>query len=133
MNYPLTTPLSNRFPAAIISTLRCLSWLKSQGFESVSIVGESAGGQLGSMVAAYLHNPLLLTRLARDVDEPVSKWSYPIVKNCVFWYAILDQDSWSSAPEAYRIMTTGLRWCLDMYRSQAPDIKPISDPASMYM
>ena len=46
MNYPLTNPWKNRFPAALVSALRCVAWIRSQGFESVSIVGESAGGQV---------------------------------------------------------------------------------------
>jgi acetyl esterase/lipase len=73
MNYPLTTPFSNRFPTAVVSALRALAFLKERGFTSVTIVGESAGGQIGSLVAAYLHNPLLLTRLGREVSEPIAR------------------------------------------------------------
>jgi len=65
---------------------------------------------------------MLLTRLARDIDPKIDLWEYPTVKNCVLWYAILDGEAWTKAPERSNWIAGGLQWCLDMYRPLLGDI-----------
>lgn len=59
---------------------------------------------------------LLLTRLSREIDEPISQWEYPEVKNVALWYAILDESSWTTSPQRWDWVVRGLRWWLDMHR-----------------
>ncbi len=50
LNYPLAP--WDRFPAALLSTLKAFSFLRSRkGIRHLKVVGESAGANLGSMAA----------------------------------------------------------------------------------
>ncbi len=113
-NYPLSP--EERFPRALVSTLRALSWLKTErGHARVALVGESAGGNLVTMAAALVRNRHLLRELAREVEEPVADWPYPDISCVVAWYSILCSEHWRGAGW----LSPGLDKVFEMYRGDA--------------
>jgi acetyl esterase/lipase len=55
IDYPLAP--ENRFPTPLISVLRATAWIKRRtGDNSLTLVGDSAGGNLATMAAAVLSN-----------------------------------------------------------------------------
>eukprot|EP01050_Picozoa_sp_SAG11_P041387 SAG11_NODE_18524_length_488_cov_1.727506_1_plen_133_part_10 len=81
IDYPLAP--DQPFPAALLSTLRALAFVKQHsGCAEVDILGDSAGGNLATMAAALLANPPLLAALVAQCgpgkgpgwDTPTASW-----------------------------------------------------------
>jgi hypothetical protein len=52
---------------------------------SVSLIGESAGGNLVTMVALLLSNPKSMAQFCKEYNMPeVAEWDYPIVSSGKF-------------------------------------------------
>ncbi|KAH9262419.1 hypothetical protein BASA82_000521 [Batrachochytrium salamandrivorans] len=80
-NYALAP--EDPYPAGVISCLRALSYLKThRGYDSVALLGESAGGNLVTMAAMFLYNPELMAKLAVAAKLDCDTWEYPAV-SCV--------------------------------------------------
>ena len=123
--YAIAYPLApeDPHPHALVSTLRALSWLKTQhGHESVYVVGESAGATLVTVAAALVSNPAALEAFEAALDrehgllhERVSTWPYPRIDRVVSWYGVLDRESWrGKGPLAF-----GLAWTFDTVREMS--------------
>jgi len=113
LDYPLAP--EHKFPAALLSVLRALSFLKSAyGVDRCILMGDSAGGCIVAMAAALLHNQALLQELQDDVAEPLLDLQFPTVDRLICVYSILDQ----SAPleGATWIVDIGLKFIFDCYR-----------------
>jgi len=83
-NYPLAP--EDRFPVALVSTLKALDWMKRKGIKRVALLGESAGGNLVTMAAALLQNRQLLEELSLNVEENILEWDYPEITCVISWY-----------------------------------------------
>eukprot|EP00049_Salpingoeca_infusionum_P013483 m.251768 g.251768 ORF g.251768 m.251768 type:complete len:460 (+) comp15461_c0_seq2:139-1518(+) len=94
IDYPLAP--EDRFPTPVISVLRALSWLKTtHGVEKVMLFGDSAGGNLASLAAAFLSNPRLLASFTEATHkEAIQYWEFPKVECLCCMYGLLDQTSW---------------------------------------
>ena len=79
----------------------------------VALVGDSAGANLTSLVAAALSNPGVLANLARRSGEPLHKLRLPSVDRFVSVYGILDQCSWQDT-----LLAPCIRFLFDQYRPQ---------------
>jgi acetyl esterase/lipase len=125
INYPHAP--EDPFPAAILSTLRSLAWIKGQrGYRSCTILGESAGGNISTYVAALLANAELMADFVKLVDEPVNEWDYPKVDCVASWYGILDQHSWQGGHGPWSSLVRGMDWCLVQYRGQLDPTTPLT-------
>lgn len=93
-DYPLAP--EDRFPAALISTLRALHWMHDrEAVATVMLLGDSAGANLVSMAAAMIMNPALLEEFAREAEAPeLLGWTYPRIECMACLYGLLDQSSW---------------------------------------
>ena len=99
IDYPLAP--ENKFPMPLISTLRAISWVKRHtGHESVTLLGDSAGGNLMTMAAALIYNKTLLNQFNQtlvdyDVNyyhkNNINVWDYPLINHVVSIYGVLDQ------------------------------------------
>jgi acetyl esterase/lipase len=103
MSYPHAP--EDQYPTQLISTLRALSWLKTfHQHDSVTIVGESAGGALATQVAGLLSNrDTALVQFHRILVEQhgmnelnlLLEWDFPTtIKSVTSWYGVLDGESW---------------------------------------
>eukprot|EP01065_Artemidia_motanka_P027979 TRINITY_DN33184_c0_g1_i1.p1 TRINITY_DN33184_c0_g1~~TRINITY_DN33184_c0_g1_i1.p1 ORF type:complete len:527 (+),score=154.05 TRINITY_DN33184_c0_g1_i1:72-1652(+) len=98
VNYPLAP--DNKFPAAVLSILQALQFLRSEhNVTRVSIVGDSAGGGLVCTAAALLRNPELMQELAATLPPDLSHltphtWVYPDILGVCSMYGVLDTCSW---------------------------------------
>jgi acetyl esterase/lipase len=91
MNYPLSP--DSVFPEAVLSVLRCLQWLlREHKISTVTLVGDSAGGNLASMAAALATNPALRARLNND-NAAEFAGVFPEVNGVVSMYGLLDRTS----------------------------------------
>jgi acetyl esterase/lipase len=125
INYPHAP--EDPFPAAVLSTLRSLAWIRStEGYEQCSILGESAGGNIATFVVALLANPGLMSDFANLVQEPVNTWKYPNVPCVLSWYGILDQHSWQGGFGPWSSLVRGMNWCLIKYRGQLCPQTPLT-------
>lgn len=117
-NYPLAP--EDPFPAAVISSLRAMSYLKShRGYDAVALLGESAGGNLITMAAMFVCNPKLMRRLALASNTDCDTWDYPRISCVVSWYSILDHEKWRDAgKDAW--LWTGLETVWEMYLGDTP-------------
>eukprot|EP01062_Namystynia_karyoxenos_P074387 TRINITY_DN71262_c0_g1_i1.p1 TRINITY_DN71262_c0_g1~~TRINITY_DN71262_c0_g1_i1.p1 ORF type:complete len:623 (+),score=145.64 TRINITY_DN71262_c0_g1_i1:92-1870(+) len=106
VNYPLA-PIS-RFPAAVVSFLRALDFLRRRhGVERCALLGDSAGGGVVSVACALVCNRHLLVDLARSLPPALShldieSWAFPEITGMCSLYGVLDSSSWidhrSNAP-----------------------------------
>ena len=111
-DYPLSPEA--RYPDAAISLIRALAWIRRRdGVTRVALVGDSAGANLTSLVAAALSNPGVLANLARRSGEPLHKLRLPSVDRFVSVYGILDQRSWQDT-----LLAPCIRFLFDQYRPQ---------------
>lgn len=101
INYPLCP--ESQHPAAIVSTLRALHWLRKNRNVAVCVViGDSAGGQLATSATAVAENPRLLSDLKNTWGpnytsyhpDEINHWSFPKIIGCVSLYGVLDSLSW---------------------------------------
>jgi acetyl esterase/lipase len=128
INYPHAP--ESAFPHSTLSTLRALRFLREeQGHAQVTLVGESAGGNLVTVVAGLLSDRALLEdfcRRCRDdygftapKDDP-RRWSFPDVVACVSWYGICDVEAWVGAGWLWR----GLNWVYDCHKGDS-ELPPV--------
>lgn len=69
INYPLAPKYP--FPAALVSTLRAMSWLRvEKGIDRISVLGDSAGATLTCMAATLVCNPSMLKDFADAIRLP---------------------------------------------------------------
>eukprot|EP00164_Ancoracysta_twista_P022542 GFYU01041553.1.p1 GENE.GFYU01041553.1~~GFYU01041553.1.p1 ORF type:complete len:363 (-),score=88.97 GFYU01041553.1:131-1219(-) len=95
INYPLAP--ENRFPIAIISVLKAMAWVrKKYGVDKVIMIGDSAGGNLVTMVTTLLCNKNIFDALAKDVNENIEDWVFPKIERVVSLYGLLDRSSWEN-------------------------------------
>ncbi len=93
-----------------------------QGHEKVHLIGESAGGNLVTVVAALVCNPKALAEFAKrcqqlyGFQENVEEWQYPQISSVSSWYGILDTKAWKNA----RWLWFGLNWVYDAHRDFTP-------------
>ena len=102
IDYPLAPEC--RFPGPLISVIRACSWIqRHSGSDLITVVGDSAGGNLTTMCAAMLSNPFMLERLERCAfalgtpiyeTVPLAEWSLPSVSRVVSMYGVVDQMAW---------------------------------------
>jgi len=92
VHYPLAPEC--KFPTALISILKVLQRIKKNHKHSkVILMGDSAGGNLCTMVAMLLNNRDFMKQLKKHVTEDIDVWDYPeITKLCVL-YGLVDQQS----------------------------------------
>ena len=127
IDYPLAP--ENKFPVPLVSMLRALAWVKRRtGHDDVSLLGDSAGGNLVTMAAAMLSNPRLLRRFGRWAGSDVARWDYPRVEAVVSIYGVLDQEAHKERlPKStwpccagwfYNAQISILNFCFFCYRPQ---------------
>ena len=102
VSYPLAP--YGKFPAPIISMVRALQYAREEhGVKRVHIHGDSAGGNIGSLVAAFTENPLMMKDLCKYTykNHSVSRSSsfnetesLPAIVSVTSVYGIHDQESW---------------------------------------
>ena len=132
-NYPLAP--EDRFPTALLTTLRAMSWLKRvRDYDEISLLGESAGGNLVTLAALFVNNPKLLVELQAALPEnhpdknSLLEWKFPRVKCVVSWYSILDSSSWRFADNENKSdddkwLHVGLEKVWDLYLSEENVLK----------
>lgn len=85
LNYPLAPERPH--PYMLRSLLAGLAWLvKEHGVGEVHLVGDSAGGNLATMLGLALANPELLARIA-SVDPA----TLPVVRSITSLYGVMDR------------------------------------------
>ena len=101
INYPHAP--EDPFPAPIISALKFLHFMKTvQGHDTVTVIGESAGGGVATMATFLVTNPearkefkqRCKTLYGMHYEDEMDDWEYPKVACMSSWYGILDTDSW---------------------------------------
>lgn len=121
-NYPLAP--EDPFPAAVVSTLRAMSYLKTnRGYSSLALVGDSAGGNLVTMAAMFVSNPDLMRKLAEAAQVDCDKWDYPQVSCVVSWYSILDDLEWKNPKLEHAWLQSGVQVVWDMYLGPQPALE----------
>eukprot|EP00657_Telonema_sp_P-1_P004142 TRINITY_DN1957_c0_g1_i1.p1 TRINITY_DN1957_c0_g1~~TRINITY_DN1957_c0_g1_i1.p1 ORF type:complete len:391 (+),score=29.39 TRINITY_DN1957_c0_g1_i1:145-1317(+) len=103
INYPLSP--ESQHPAAIVSVLRALHWLRTtRNVSRIIIIGDSAGGQLATTAAAFCDNPHLLedlkngwrhTHFRSYHPDEIEHWRFPAINGVVSLYGVLDSVSWA--------------------------------------
>eukprot|EP00300_Choanocystis_sp_HF-7_P009590 c16519_g2_i2.p1 GENE.c16519_g2_i2~~c16519_g2_i2.p1 ORF type:complete len:1428 (+),score=267.78 c16519_g2_i2:25-4308(+) len=115
MDYPLAP--QDRFPTAIVSVLRCLAFIRATSpHKRICLFGDSAGGNLATIVAALMSDPELMARSQQSLpDDVLSSLRLPTVDRVVSLYGVLDTESW-------RGTVTGivLDFCLRCYSPKEP-------------
>lgn len=89
LNYPLAP--EQQHPYLLRSLLKALAWIKKNypEYDTIHLIGDSAGGNLSMMLGIYLSNPELLKILdTSNVNE------MPIIKSIVDIFGVNDRISW---------------------------------------
>lgn len=89
LNYPLAP--EHKHPQLICSVMDALVWIKRNFpiYDSVHLIGDSAGGNLAMMVGIILTNPELLNKSGGfDIAD------FPAIKSVVDIYGVNDRSSW---------------------------------------
>ena len=101
IDYPMAP--ENKFPVPLISMLKAISWVKRHtGHASVTLLGDSAGGNLVTMAAALVSNTSLLAKFSeslqdncvdyhRRLGKSIERWDFPAIDSVVSIYGVLDQ------------------------------------------
>eukprot|EP00943_MAST-04B_sp_MAST-4B-sp1_P004852 g4852.t1 len=103
IDYPLAP--ENKFPIPLISVLRAIAWVKQHtGHEYITLLGDSAGGNLMTMAAALIYNKALFNKFneslldfsvkyskKNNLNQAINLWNYPSIENIVSIYGVLDQ------------------------------------------
>jgi hypothetical protein len=83
--------------------LKAISWVKRHtGHASVTLLGDSAGGNLVTMAAALVSNTSLLAKFSeslqdncvdyhRRLGKSIERWDFPAIDSVVSIYGVLDQ------------------------------------------
>lgn len=89
LNYPLAP--EQQHPFLLRSLLKALIWIKNNypQYETIHLIGDSAGGNLAMMLGIYLSNPELLKIL-----DSVDSNNLPKVKSIVDIFGVNDRTSW---------------------------------------
>eukprot|EP01147_Barroeca_monosierra_P007200 gene7199-9665_t len=122
-DYPLAP--DNRFPAALISTLRAFEWLHSQEhIQCIMLLGDSAGANLVSMAATMVLNRHLLDKFSSATNHPeMMQWNFPKIESMACLYGLLDQHSWRGrslkqiSPLENFMAIGGIAGALELYES----------------
>lgn len=112
MNYPLSP--ETIFPQAVVSVLRCLQWLHAEhNIGRVALTGDSAGGNLATMAAAFATNPPLLEMLESSANVELGE--FPKINGVVSMYGLLDRTSFfeHETPTISKLETALSRFALD--------------------
>jgi acetyl esterase len=90
LEYPLAP--ENPHPAILRSLLLALAWVRKHHpeFESAHFMGDSAGGNLATMLGVLSHNPELI----RDIDPSATPRTALGCQSIVSLYGVLDRLSW---------------------------------------
>jgi acetyl esterase/lipase len=90
LDYPLAP--EHPYPAALVSLLGALSWLERDypDARAVHLMGDSAGGNLVTMLALMIADPALRRRL----DPELADLPLPRVLSVISLYGVLDRTSW---------------------------------------
>ena len=116
------------FPEPVLAVLRCLAWLKAQGYNSVSMLGESAGATLVCHAALLLSsNPLCAQFSRQHCTSAISTASMPKISSLVCWYGILDSSSWTASKQSTMIgkcFGQVLSWCFSCYAGKPNRTSP---------
>ncbi len=90
LDYPLAPEAP--FPQALESVIRALAWIRERepGAERVALAGDSAGGNLVTMVAALLANRSLFEL----VDPALAELTLPEIEKVVSIYGVMDRFTW---------------------------------------
>lgn len=119
IDYPLAPEF--KFPVPIVSVLKCLAYLRSErGITGVTLMGDSAGGALASLVAAALFNP------DRDwhpeIMAKVKTNGFPTIDNLALLYSIFDLESWKCYSTWYSLLQTHIvNYCMSQYKNSPDD------------
>lgn len=122
LNYPLAPERPH--PYMLRSLLAALAWLvREHGVREVHLVGDSAGGNLATMLGLALANPELLARV--DTIDPAT---VPVVRSITSLYGVMDrftfrEDGFPSARlflQAYAGVAA-----LDATSTLAPPVTPM--------
>lgn len=85
LNYPLAPERPH--PHMLRSLLAGLAWLaREHGVREIHLVGDSAGGNLATMLGLALANPELLARV--DTIDP---GTLPVVRSITSLYGVMDR------------------------------------------
>jgi acetyl esterase/lipase len=89
LNYPLAP--EQQHPYLLRSLLNALKWIKKKypQYQSIHLIGDSAGGNLAMMLGIYLSNPELLKTL-----DSVDSNDFPTIKSVVDIFGVNDKASW---------------------------------------
>lgn len=89
LNYPLAP--KQQHPFLLRSLLQALVWIKKKypEYDTVHLIGDSAGGNLAMMLGVFISNPALLSQLdAVDIN------TLPKIKTVVDIFGVNDRVSW---------------------------------------
>lgn len=89
LNYPLAPDRPH--PFMLRSLLKALAWIKKNHpeFESIHLIGDSAGGNLAMMLGLALTNPKLLSQID-NIDSNL----LPAIRSIVNIYGVNDRFTW---------------------------------------
>lgn len=89
LEYPLAPERAH--PQMLLSLLSALAWIRKEHpeYDSIHLMGDSAGGNLALMLAILVSNPELISALDPDFSE-----SLPGIESVVSIYGVLDRLSW---------------------------------------
>lgn len=89
LNYPLAP--EQQHPFLLRSLLKALVWIKKNypQYDTIHLIGDSAGGNLAMMLGIYLSNPELL-----KVLDAVNMNELPKIKSVVDIFGVNDKISW---------------------------------------
>lgn len=89
LNYPLAP--EQQHPYMLRSLIKALVWIKKTypQYDTIHLIGDSAGGNLAMMLGIYLSNPELLKML-----DTVNVNDLPKVKSIIDIFGVNDKTSW---------------------------------------
>jgi acetyl esterase len=89
LNYPLAP--EQQHPHLLRSLLKALVWIKKKypQYDTIHLIGDSAGGNLAMMLGIFLSNPSLLSQL-----DPIDINTLPKIKTVVDLFGVNDRISW---------------------------------------
>ena len=89
INYPLAPEVQH--PYLLRSLLKALIWIKSNfpQYNSIHLIGDSAGGNLAMMLGIYLSNPELLILIDNTEQD-----EFPVIKSIVDIFGVNDKETW---------------------------------------
>ena len=89
LNYPLAP--KQQHPYLLRSLLKALSWIKQKypQYDTIHLIGDSAGGNLAMMLGIFISNPDLLRQL-----DGIDVNTLPKIKTVVDIFGVNDRTSW---------------------------------------